>query len=167
MKTIMQEMLPVNWTSFKARNDRQPLKVIATGLFSEGPVVLGSEEGSFDDLASLCECVKASCMLPGVAGVQPPWLKGSSAKSQDQLRKGHEKWLKQELSRSIWVRARQAFMKQVSLRAVDGGGEVKGKSQVKQRRRMSWVFDLVNQGDRRTREQEGINHMYLSLLLQR
>uniref|UniRef100_A0A7S4KDK0 Calmodulin n=1 Tax=Guillardia theta TaxID=55529 RepID=A0A7S4KDK0_GUITH len=149
MKTIMQEMLPVNWTSFKARNDRQPLKVIATGLFSEGPVVLGSEEGSFDDLASLCECVKASCMLPGVAGVQPPWLKGSSAKSQDQLRKGHEKWLKQELSRSIWARARQAFMKQV-----------------KQRRRMSWVFDLVNQGDRRTREQEGINHMEMRTALE-
>jgi hypothetical protein len=41
--------------------------------------MLGSEEGSFTDLASLCQCVKASCMLPGVAGVEPPWLKGSTA----------------------------------------------------------------------------------------
>ncbi len=36
----------------------------------------GSQEGSFHDLASLCECVKASCMLPGVAGTEPPWLRG-------------------------------------------------------------------------------------------
>jgi len=31
--------------------------------------MLGSQEGSFSDLASLCECIKASCMLPGVAGM--------------------------------------------------------------------------------------------------
>jgi hypothetical protein len=55
------------------------MKIIASGLFSQRSVMLGSEEGSFTDLASLCQCVKASCMLPGVAGVEPPWLKGSTA----------------------------------------------------------------------------------------
>jgi hypothetical protein len=79
MKTIMQEELPVNWTTFAARNEKQAMKIIASGLFSQRSVMLGSEEGSFTDLASLCQCVKASCMLPGVAGVEPPWLKGSTA----------------------------------------------------------------------------------------
>ncbi|KAJ1489382.1 hypothetical protein T484DRAFT_1780252 [Baffinella frigidus] len=112
MKTLMQELLPVNWNVFKQNDKHQPMKVIASGLFSEGPVVLGSEEGSFSDLASLCECVKASCMLPGVAGVQPPWLKGSSAFSPEKLRAGQRRWSNQELSATVWTKAREAFIQQ-------------------------------------------------------
>lgn len=111
MKTIMQELLPVNWEKFKANDKHQPLKVIATGLFSEGPVVLGSQEGSYDDLASLCECVKASCMLPGVAGVEPPWLKGSSALNPLKLREGRDRWQNREFTRNVWRVARDAYTK--------------------------------------------------------
>ena len=131
MKTLMQELLPVDWKTFE-ENDKagQSMKVVATGLFSEGPVVLGSEEGSFTDLASLCECVKASCMLPGVAGVQPPWLKGSSAFEPEKLRRGQRRWLDQELSATVWVKAREAFVQQLQRRwhaqpggvAYQGGG---------------------------------------------
>lgn len=123
MKTLMQELLPVDWKTFE-ENDKagQSMKVVATGLFSEGPVVLGSEEGSFTDLASLCECVKASCMLPGVAGVQPPWLKGSSAFEPEKLRRGQRRWLDQELSATVWVKAREAFVQQLQRRRAARGG---------------------------------------------
>jgi len=123
MKTIMQEQLPVDWRQFEQRNLRQPIKIIASGLFSERAVMLGSEEGSFSDLASLCECVKASCMLPGVAGVEPPWLKGSSAQHPELLKKGLDQFLRQdvEASRSgeLWAQARRAFMKQMRQRTLE------------------------------------------------
>jgi len=118
MKTIMQELLPVNWDKFQERNGKQPIKIIASGLFSERAVQLGSKEGSFNDLASLCECIKASCMLPGVAGVEPPWLKGSSAQNPDALKRGLDEYLEQELETSpaLWTQARTAFMKQIQSR---------------------------------------------------
>jgi predicted acylesterase/phospholipase RssA len=118
MKTIMQELLPVNWEKFQERNSKQPIKIIASGLFSERSVRLGSQEGSFNDLPSLCECIKASCMLPGVAGVEPPWLKGSSAQNPDVLKRGLDEYLEQELETSpaLWTQARNAFMKQMQRR---------------------------------------------------
>jgi hypothetical protein len=80
MKTLMQDLLPVDWKSFQQQDKSQPMKIIASGLFSEDSVVLGSEEGSFHDLESLCECVKASCMLPGVAGVRPFWRRAAPSR---------------------------------------------------------------------------------------
>ena len=79
MVDLMQRLCPLDWEVFAANDKVQPMKVIATGLLSEGAVSLGSQEGSFTDLASLCNCIKASCMLPGVAGVDPAWLTGSAA----------------------------------------------------------------------------------------
>ena len=82
--------------------------------------MLGSREGSFNDLASLCECVKASCMLPGVAGVEPPWLKGSSAQNPELLKQGLDQFLRQEVEASrsgeLWSQAREAFVKQMQMR---------------------------------------------------
>uniref|UniRef100_A0A0C3U766 PNPLA domain-containing protein n=1 Tax=Guillardia theta (strain CCMP2712) TaxID=905079 RepID=A0A0C3U766_GUITC len=88
MKHIMQELLPLNWTVFERNNKHQPMKVIASGLFSQGPVILGTEEDSFNDLSSLCDCIKASCMLPGIAGIQPIWIKGSSSRDPENLKQG-------------------------------------------------------------------------------
>ena len=48
----------------------QPMKVVASGLLSEGSVVLGSQEGSWSDIRSLCDCIKASCMLPGLRALR-------------------------------------------------------------------------------------------------
>jgi hypothetical protein len=122
MKTIMQELLPVNWTEFSKNDRHQPMKIIATGLFTESAVVLGSQEGSYHDLASLCECVKASCMLPGVAGVQPPWLKGSSALNPKRLREGKEKWSEREFSRNVWRVARDSFAKRARMQSPRANG---------------------------------------------
>eukprot|EP00960_Hanusia_phi_P046076 757606-Hanusia_phi.AAC.2 len=116
MKHIMQELLPLNWTIFEQNNKHQPMKVIASGLFSEGPVILGTEEDSFNDLASLCDCIKASCMLPGIAGIQPIWIKGSSSLEPENLKQGCELWINYELSRSLWSRAQSAFANQLSSR---------------------------------------------------
>jgi hypothetical protein len=80
MKVLMQDLLPVDWKSFERNDKHQPMKIIASGLFSEDSVILGREEGSFHDLQSLCECVKASCMLPGVAGVNPFWLRAAPSR---------------------------------------------------------------------------------------
>ena len=77
MKVLMQDLLPVDWHAFQSNDKNQPMKIIASGLFSEESVVLGSEEGSFQDAASLCECIKASCMLPGIAGVDPIWRRAA------------------------------------------------------------------------------------------
>ena len=122
MKTIMQELLPVDWETFAKNDVHQPMKVIATGLFTEGPVALGSQEGSYHDLPSLCECVKASCMLPGVAGVEPPWLKGSSSLNPAKLREGREKWQDREFSRSVWKKARDSFQEKVRKQKPGVGG---------------------------------------------
>lgn len=122
MKTIMQELLPVDWETFAKNDVHQPMKVIATGLFTEGPVALGSQEGSYDDLASLCECVKASCMLPGVAGVEPPWLKGSSSLNPAKLREGKEKWMNREFGRNVWKKARDSFQKKIREQKPGVGG---------------------------------------------
>ena len=117
MKTLMQELLPVDWEVFQKNDRHQPMKVVASGLFSKRPVVLGSEEGSFSDLASLCECVKASCMLPGVAGVQPPWLRGSTAlRAAETLRAGQREWMEQEMQRSVLLKAGDAFSQQLDAR---------------------------------------------------
>eukprot|EP00291_Cryptomonas_curvata_P017040 CAMPEP_0172170672 /NCGR_PEP_ID=MMETSP1050-20130122/11410_1 /TAXON_ID=233186 /ORGANISM="Cryptomonas curvata, Strain CCAP979/52" /LENGTH=491 /DNA_ID=CAMNT_0012841905 /DNA_START=361 /DNA_END=1832 /DNA_ORIENTATION=- len=99
MKILMQDLLAVNWTSFQQQDKAQPMKIIASGLFSEESVVLGSEEGSFDDLESLCECVKASCMLPGVAGVDPLWRRGAPSSSPWKRAQGRARML-QRISRN-------------------------------------------------------------------
>jgi hypothetical protein len=99
MKTLMQDLLAVDWKSFQERDKTQPMKIIASGLFSEESVVLGSEEGSFDDLESLCECVKASCMLPGVAGVDPFWRRAAPSRSPWKRAQGRARLL-ERLSRN-------------------------------------------------------------------
>ena len=122
MKTIMQELQPVDWDKFARRDAVQPLKIIASGLFSKRAVMLGSEEGSFADLPSLCEAVKASCMLPGVAGVEPQWLKGSSARTPEVIQQGLDEFLRQEVAADgLWGRARNAFEKQMRARRGDAG----------------------------------------------
>ena len=100
MKVLMQELLPVDWEAFSRNDKNQPMKIIASGLFSEDSVILGTEEGSFHDLQSLCECVKASCMLPGVAGVDPIWMRSAPSRRPWRKPQGRTKAL-ERLSASL------------------------------------------------------------------
>ena len=64
----MQENKPLDWETFERMQKVQPLKVLTSGLKSEKAFVLDMEKGSFSNLEELACCMRASCLLPGVAG---------------------------------------------------------------------------------------------------
>ena len=64
----MQENKPLDWETFEDMQKVQPLKVMASGLKSERAVILDMEKGAFSNLGELACCMRASCLLPGVAG---------------------------------------------------------------------------------------------------
>ena len=77
LKDTMQERKPLDWTTFVQRQNQQiqPLKVVASGLKSEKPIVLSYEDGHFTSLEELAKCMHASSLLPGLAGKTTPSLK--------------------------------------------------------------------------------------------
>ena len=70
LKTIVQRIKPLKWDVFieKQVTNKQVLKVVASGLLSQQPVVLSYEEGNFKTLSELTNCMRASMLLPGIAG---------------------------------------------------------------------------------------------------
>ena len=56
----LQREKRLDWTAFSRRNAVQPLKIVASGLLSCGPVVLDSAHAHFNSLGSLAECLRAS-----------------------------------------------------------------------------------------------------------
>jgi predicted acylesterase/phospholipase RssA len=68
MKTTMQETKPLDWEKFRERQKVQPLNVVTSGLKAERSIVLNMENGGFDTLEELTDCMHASCLLPGIAG---------------------------------------------------------------------------------------------------
>jgi len=66
----IREKRPLDWRKFEAIDRVQPMHVVASGLSSEGPVVLSSRAGDWHDLPSFAECLRASMLLPGITG--PP-----------------------------------------------------------------------------------------------
>ena len=65
---IMIKKKAIDYDTFIKRQTVQPLKVVASGLSSEKPVVLSHEGGHFDTIEDLCNSLHASCLLPGIAG---------------------------------------------------------------------------------------------------
>lgn len=68
LNDTMQRSKPLDWEKFSHRQSVQPLKVVASGLKSEAPVVMDMENGHFESLEELGHCMRASCLLPGIAG---------------------------------------------------------------------------------------------------
>lgn len=68
LNTTMQENKPLDWEAFEEMQQVQPLKVVASGLQSEKAFIMDMEKGSFSNLEELSCCMRASCLLPGVAG---------------------------------------------------------------------------------------------------
>ncbi|KAL3809075.1 hypothetical protein ACHAXA_007860, partial [Cyclostephanos tholiformis] len=68
LNTTMQENKPLDWEAFEEMQEVQPLKVIASGLKSQRAFVMDMERGSFTNIEELACCMRASCLLPGVAG---------------------------------------------------------------------------------------------------
>lgn len=67
---VMQRDRPLDWPAFWARNAHTPLRVLASGLRTQRPFVLGSRERCFSNLPELATCLRASMLLPGITG--PP-----------------------------------------------------------------------------------------------
>ena len=68
LNTTMQENKPLDWETFEDMQTVQPLKILTSGLKSEKAFILDMEKGSFSNLKELANCMRASCLLPGVAG---------------------------------------------------------------------------------------------------
>ena len=68
LNTTMQENKPLDWETFEEMQKVQPLKVMASGLKSERAFIMDMEKGSFSNIEELACCMRASCLLPGVAG---------------------------------------------------------------------------------------------------
>ncbi|CBZ53611.1 conserved hypothetical protein [Neospora caninum Liverpool] len=68
LKDIVQQKQPLDWDKFKANDSWQPLKVVTSGLCSQRAIILDSLHGNIRDLQSLMACVRASMLLPGLAG---------------------------------------------------------------------------------------------------
>lgn len=68
LNTTMQENKRLDWETFEEMQKVQPLKVMASGLKSERAFIMDMEKGSFSNIEELVCCMRASCLLPGVAG---------------------------------------------------------------------------------------------------
>lgn len=68
LNTTMQENKPLDWETFEEMQKVQPLKVMTSGLKSLKPIIMDMEKGSFSSLEEMSCCMRASCLLPGVAG---------------------------------------------------------------------------------------------------
>ena len=90
LDTIVQKIKPLDWDVFweKQLSNKIPLKVgfsvlmtnssltkrdasfqvIASGLISKKAIVMSAQDGNFQSLEELTECMKASMLIPGVAG---------------------------------------------------------------------------------------------------
>eukprot|EP01036_Dinobryon_divergens_P027851 gene27851-36696_t len=68
--TIVQRIKPLSFDVLweKQLNQKIELKVVASGLLSRKSVVLSAQQGNFQDLQELAECMKASMLLPGLTG---------------------------------------------------------------------------------------------------
>jgi predicted acylesterase/phospholipase RssA len=68
LNTTMQENKPLDWEAFEEMQRVQPLRVMASGLKSRRAFVMDMERGSFSNIEEMACCMRASCLLPGVAG---------------------------------------------------------------------------------------------------
>ena len=68
LQTTAQESKPLDWEKFKEMQKVQPMKIVSSALKSERSVVLDMEKGNFNSLSELADCMRSSCLLPGLAG---------------------------------------------------------------------------------------------------
>lgn len=66
LKTTLQDTKPLDFDMLKRQ--KIPLNVVTSGLKSKRSIVLNMENGGYDTLEELTDCMHASCLLPGIAG---------------------------------------------------------------------------------------------------
>jgi predicted acylesterase/phospholipase RssA len=70
LKDTLQEAKRLDWKTFQERQESGtlPLKIMASALKSEKPIVMDYEHGHFSSLEEMAQCMHASCLLPGITG---------------------------------------------------------------------------------------------------
>ncbi|GKY96086.1 hypothetical protein MPSEU_000568700 [Mayamaea pseudoterrestris] len=68
LKRCLQELKPLDWDKFVAKQTTLPMNVVASGCKSEKAIILNMKNGGFSNLFELSEAMHASCLLPGLAG---------------------------------------------------------------------------------------------------
>ena len=68
LKTTVQENKPLEWERFVKMQKKQPMNVVVSSLQEGKTVALNLENGDFESLEDLANCMHASCLLPGIAG---------------------------------------------------------------------------------------------------
>ncbi|TFJ80567.1 hypothetical protein NSK_007994 [Nannochloropsis salina CCMP1776] len=68
LESVIENLMPLEWGTFWTRQEQIPLKVVVSALQSQQPVALSSADGNFQTLAELAQCMRASMLLPGIAG---------------------------------------------------------------------------------------------------
>mmetsp|Transcript_25035 Transcript_25035/g.59502 ORF Transcript_25035/g.59502 Transcript_25035/m.59502 type:complete len:682 (-) Transcript_25035:72-2117(-) len=69
--------------SSKSGEKHQPLNVVASAMKSERPLSMNYNDGHFQSLEELAQCMHASCLLPGIAGPVVNILTSSTASSSN------------------------------------------------------------------------------------
>ena len=64
----MSGITRLDWSTFDANDRLQPLRIVTTDTHAMRSVVLGRREGNFHNLTTLLRCLKASMLVPGIAG---------------------------------------------------------------------------------------------------
>ena len=65
---VMGILQPLDWNIFTKNEASQPLKIVASSLKKFTPVIMSRQNGSYKDLMSLVECIRASMAVPGITG---------------------------------------------------------------------------------------------------
>jgi len=68
LKQTVQRTKQLDWDKFIEMQRVQPLKIVASGLKSEKPILMDYANKNFETLDELTRCMHASCLLPGIAG---------------------------------------------------------------------------------------------------
>ena len=68
LKHTVQEKKPLDWKRFEEMQSKQPMNVVVSSLQQGRTLALNMENGDFESLEDLANCMHASCLLPGIAG---------------------------------------------------------------------------------------------------
>lgn len=68
LRTCVEDMRPLDWEGFAARELQIPLHIVASDVVSKKAVVLDRKGGHWSNIREMTKCMSASMNLPAIAG---------------------------------------------------------------------------------------------------
>ena len=68
LRTCVEDMRPLDWEGFAARESLIPLHIVASDVVSKQAVVLDRKGGHWSNIRQMTKCMRASMNLPAIAG---------------------------------------------------------------------------------------------------